>query len=561
MTALADVLLRPFPLPGLKRWARHRRVPLPVAREAAAILRSLSEREERPIYDLADRAMDHQNTRWEVQQLLRCEEEMLAELDQLLVGWRPGLVQVDGALSLVDKETGEFLEAKTKELLAAIKAAEWKAWRKRDQAEILAEAVAGQKVHLGWSPDNRRVLMDKEDRILEAGPGAGMGLRAAAYLLLEVEESYAAVTLDAGVPSFGIGGAAASSTLRYSPGYQSSLAARSRRVAEERTNMVLSRLAQVTYEMEKEHGGSVRPIFMTLTGPELLSSLVGREVTEEREEKRFINAWGLFRKTELWKTTVFAGFKGFERKPKMRTGREIRIHPHYHLLLWAKFFDHDELVATWWQCLRTATLEAYGYDIGSDANQMMACADVRSIRPKQRRSKDYVEGEPSSIKTLGDAVQETLKYAVKPEDLAQRDPWTGEVVGLPAAFLVENIWRASCRVFECLGAARHGWKLPAWCSPREGVSKEELERQRQRAVRSTACQLDTTGISDEGLDPDAPKKPKKRPPSVRAMVEHLGLTDWLQVAAERSVRSGAWFRRALQERGFIILGPPEMASP
>jgi hypothetical protein len=492
-----------------------------------------------------------------------------------LSGRFPYAVTAEGVVC--DSFTGEVLEEETE----ALAVAQRKAKAGRFYASALAERLVGGPVHLGQDDCGEMILLGAHGEELQAGPGEAKILRAAALLLLEAATPWAAIGQDDSKPGkarvYGVGGSGYAPGFRLSPGYQRKHAASSRKEARKMVKLLRRRLGFVSYEQSKEQGGQVRPVALTLTSPTIDPGLlVGLLISDETEEKRLFRAWELFRKRQAWIDRVFGGFRGYEITRQVHTDGWMTFHPHFHILAFAKYMEQAGMALEWWDCLRTATEEVYGFDLDSlydsedrDAKDRTALDRARSaslyvqaIRPKVKPGavRDAL-GHREGPMTLEDALQETLKYACKADKIAtyERDlerPGELRATGLPTEYLQKEIYRRSCRIFECVGAARSIWTPPEWCELAGKVSEELLaeltgeatKRAAERAAEAASCSLDTPPISDGELD-GTPAQGRR---TLRKLMDELSLHQWLQVASARAFKSLDSLRAGLQKKGFFV---------
>jgi len=490
-----------------------------------------------------------------------------------LRGRYPFIVTDDGLV--VDPLTGEVQQAETDALLMATR----KAKAGRFYASALAERVVGGALSLGTSDDGEVVLYGPDGEELYAAKGEAKELRAAALLLLEAATPWAAVGHelgDDGKPKkggriFGIGGSGYAPGLRHSPGHQRKCAFRSRKEARKMVRLLQKRLGHVSYDASKEAGGNILPVAFTVTTPTIDPCLLpGVMVTEECEERRMFMAWALLRKRSLWTKHMFGGFRGYEITRKVFGDGWITFHPHFHLLMFAKFIEQAALAAEWWDCLKIATLAVYGFDIdtiyddtsrsekGTTALDRATTASiyVQAVRPKAKRGQVRDElGHTAGPLSLEDAIQETLKYCTKADKIAtyERDIENPErlvATGLPTDYLRQEILRRSCRVFECVGAARGKWEPPEWCQVAAGVSPELLEELRGEAAKAASlCSLDTPPIADGSSDGTS-AKPRV---TLRTLMDELPLHEWLQIASRRAFASLEHLKKGLEKKGYWVL--------
>lgn len=439
-------------------------------------------------------------------------------------------------------------------------AAQAKAHMARDLASAQAEALAGHRVRLALDEAREAILLDAHGRELHAGPGEGLHLRASALLLLEAEHTFAVTGQDQERERvFGLAVSGYRPALRYAPGYQRRLSAEARKVARKAMALVERRLQAVRVDWTQP-GGKVQPVAWTLTTPTLDPGIVPG-VSEVEEERRLLMAWGLLRKLDLFKASVFACFRGFEVTRKSFSDGVVLHHPHFHVLAWARYVPQADLAVAWWACLRTATRRVYRFDLDdlypapeALARAVSACAYVQAVRKRTRRKAalhddlGHVEGPLS----LEDALQECMKYMTKASDIACYAPdpeHPGEriVVGLPQEYLAQGVWRRSARVFERVGAARDRWTPPEWC---QIVKPELLEAS---APEEPSCSLDTQPITD-GAEPEPESEPARRKGTLRDLMATLDLHRWLQVASRRALSATDHLTQALQKKGYAIPG-------
>ena len=502
-------------------------------------------------------------------------EPRLPELKDL-PGRFPYVVTDDGLVC--DSFGGEVLPAETEALAVARR----KAKAGRFYAGALAERLVGGQIGLGQDECGEMILLGPDGQELQAGPGEGKIWRAAALLLLEAATPWAAIGKDESklgqARTFGVGGSGYAPGFRYSPGYQRKHAASSRKEARKMVKLLRRRLGLVSYDHAKAQGGQIRPVALTLTSPTIDPGLlVGTLVNDESEEQRLFRAWELFRKRQPWIDHVFGGFRGYEITRKIHTDGWMTFHPHFHLLAFAKFMEQARFSLEWWDCLRSATQKIYGLDIddlydneirddkGRTALDRARSASfyVQAIRPKAKPGgvRDDM-GHKEGAMTLEDALQETLKYACKADKIAtyERDlerPGEMRATGLPTDYLQAEIFRRSCRIFECVGAARSLWTMPEWCTAALGVSPELLAEltgeaaklAAQKAAEEAACSLDTPPIPD-GDQMEAVARGRR---TLRTLMDELPLHQWLQVASARAFKSLESLRAGLQKKGFVMM--------
>jgi hypothetical protein len=477
----------------------------------------------------------------------------------------PGLMALEDG-TVVDLASGEILKAETEALMLARR----KGLASNYFASALVEGLAGEALKLGQDDAGEVVLLGADGRELVAGPGEGLELRAAALLLLEASTPWAAVGKADDGRVYGVGGAGYTPGLRFSPAYQRKQAARSRKVARQALRLIRQRLFSVAYSTKWAAGGKVLPVAWTLTTPTLDPSVVSG-ITEAREEERIFLAWSLFRKLEIFKSRVFACFRGYEVTRKVFWDEVLTFHPHFHLLNWSKFIEQAEGARAWWACLRTATLKVYGFDIDHLYDHQGKDKDGRTALDKAISASFYVQkvkrkpGKGDGAISLEQAIQETLKYATKADEIAcyapdPDRPGKTMVVGIPGTHLRAEIFRRSARVFERVGAARARWKAPEWCEAAEGVSAElwneltgEAAKRAAALAAEAARSLDTPPISDgEGE--------KKKRETLRSLMLILDLHRWLQIASRRAFSSLEHLEKGLQAKGFWVPalagGPP-----
>lgn len=468
--------------------------------------------------------------------------------------------------TVVDSASGEVLEAETEALMLARR----KGLASNYYASAYAEALSGERIKLGQDDAGEMILLGADGRELMAGPGERLELRAAAMLLLEASTPWAAVGKAEDGRIFGVGGAGYTPALRSSPAYQRKQAARSRKIARQSQKLIRHRLFSVAYSKKWADGGKVLPVAWTLTSPTLDPSVVPG-VTEAKEEARLFMAWALFRKLEIFKSRVFACFRGYEITRKVFWDGVLTFHPHFHLLNWAKFIDQREAAQAWWSCLQKATLKVYGFDVDHLYDDQVEDEDGRTALDRAVTACFYVQkvrrkpGRGDGAISIEDAIQETLKYATKADEIAcyapdPDNPGEMMVVGLPEGHLRAEIFRRSPRVFERAGAARARWEPPEWCEPAEGVSEalwNELTGEAAKRAAALAAEaarsLDTPPITDgEGE--------KKKRETLRSLMLTLDLHRWLQIASRRAFSSLEHLEKGLQAKGFWVPalagGPP-----
>lgn len=471
----------------------------------------------------------------------------------------------DGPI-VVDPTSGEVLDTITE----AYRTALYRRASSSRYAAALAESIAGGQVRLGRDDTGDVILLDADGHEVMAKPGEGLAWRAAALLLLESETPYAVVGRH-GDRTFGMGGSGYGASLRYAPAYQRRLSVRSRKKTREAIKQVRRRLWAVAYDTHE--AGKVLPVAWTLTTPTLDPSVVPG-VSETREEKRMFEAWSLFRKLEIFKTTVFAAFRGFEVTRKSFWDGAVLHHPHFHLLAWARYAPQADLAEAWWACLCTATRSTYGFKLedlypGQEerARAVKACVHVQAVKKRVKRKGRVMDGlgHREGCTSLEDAIQETLKYCTKADEIAcylpdPEHPGEWVVSGLPGDYLRAGILLRSSRVFECVGAARSRWKAPEWCEARDGLSPEMLADLSGAAAREAArsCSLDTPAISDGAPVGEPSKDEARRRETLRSLMAALDLHAWLQIAARRAFSALEHLEAGLKAKGYWV---PAMTGP
>ncbi len=462
---------------------------------------------------------------------------------------------------VVDPTSGEVLGSLTE----SIRTAQYRACSASRYASALAESLAGGKVRLSRDDTGEVILLDADGLEIMAKPGEGLALRSAALLLLEAQTPYGVVGRH-GDRLFGMGGSGFGASMRYAPAYQRRLSVRSRKKAREAIRHVRRRLWAVAYDTKE--AGKVLPVAWTLTTPTLDPSIVS-SVCEVREEERMFLAWSLFRKLDIFKATVFAAFRGFEVTRKSFWDGVVLHHPHFHLLAWARYVSQADLAAAWWACLRTATRRVYGFELEdlypqmeNRAKAITACIHVQAVNRRTRRGDNAM--------SLEDAIQETLKYCTKADDIAcyvpdPEHPGEWIVSGLPGDYLRDGIWNRSPRVFECVGAARSRWKAPEWCEARDGLSPELLADLRGAAAREAgaSCSLDTPAISDGAPVKEPSKDETRRRETLRGLMATLDLHTWLQIASRRAFSALEHLEAGLKAKGYWVptmTGPPPIGE-
>jgi plasmid rolling circle replication initiator protein Rep len=158
-----------------------------------------------------------------------------------------------------------------------------------------------------------------------------------------------------------------------------------------RSLMWKARLLKALPSIEQAHP-TARWIFLTLT-------VRNCELSELRSTLKHMNAaWKKLTKRDEFNKAVL----GWIRTTEVTRGRDRTAHPHFHVLMMVKpsyftrlYVKHARWAALWKECAQL---------------DYTPIVDVRVVRDRRRN------GEP-----LHGAVAETLKYAVKPEDLMDRD--------------------------------------------------------------------------------------------------------------------------------------------
>jgi|GEM_PF-7083252 len=476
----------------------------------------------------------------------------------------------DGLL-VVDRVTGKILDQASR----ALRESFGKIIRAKDYAAALADGFAGQAVHLEWV-NGLPALVTADGQQVHAGPGQGIPFRLAAMAAMEAETAFLALGQTVDGRHFGISASGWASSLRFSLAHQQKRSTTSRKTLRASVLCLTNRLAAMEYDQSFSlcGGGRVKPVSLVLTCPTLDPAIVPN-VTEAGEERRVLAAFELFRKREIFRDHVFGGMRGYEITRRLCGDGVILFHPHIHSLLWAQFLPQQRWAVHWWTCIRTATLAEYGFDIDNlyrnpEAHilAVSACVYVQQVR--NRVAKKYqtfnCDGHPDQI-SLESAIQESVKYMAKPQDVAAYIPGPhGEKirVGLPSHHLVKEAMRRSPRVFATLGAARTKWDLPSWCKWQDHIADHEREAllgiagKGLRGTQGSKCSLETSSISDGDLKVGVEKiNSKNGMKSLRKLMESLDLDDWLCVLAQRAQRANSHFRKGLKSKGYMF---PEIAD-
>jgi hypothetical protein len=496
----------------------------------------------------------------------------------------PVVIQGDAGLSVVDPHSGLTLASETAALGEALR----KAVAGSEFAEALAEGLAGMPVRLIRDQRGRWILLGEGGEILTAAPGEGIPLRLAAISAMEGLTTCLAVGTTKSGRKYGIGSSAYVGALRLSCAHQQRRSASSRKILRFSLVMLTNRLSSVTYKRGWQDGcgGYIRPGALVLTSPTLDPEIVPG-LSEKREERRILAAWELFRKRDLFKRNVFGGVRGYEITRKIFQDLTILFHPHIHGLWWAKRIPQAMLALEWWDCLSLATRAEYGFaltDLYRDQQALdravKACVQIQAIKRKAGTRKINRDGVHPSSLTIEDAIQETLKYLTKPQDVAAYTPGPHAErvrVGLPTAHLRQEAQRRSPRVFATFGAAWGTWTPPAWCERKKGVSDEDWTELTGRRVRQASGDpsdrsLDTPPINDgsspvlsEPVSGTKRTAQVKRTPNLKDLMHVLPLDEWLQELGRRADQASDFYRRGLRMKNFIVpdiaLGAAEPPSP
>jgi len=200
-----------------------------------------------------------------------------------------------------------------------------------------------------------------------------------------------------------------------------------------RSLMWQARFLQALPAIEAAHP-SARWLFLTLT-------VRNMPITELRQSLQDMNkAW-----QRLIKRPEFAGnVQGWIRTTEVTRGRDGSAHPHFHVLLMVKpgyfagknYVTQSRWADIWRECARL---------------DYQPIVDIRAVKPK-----------PGSTESaLRRAVSETLKYAVKPEDMAGE--WLLELTKqvhrlrfIASGGLLKNVLREADETDEDLMLAEDG---------------------------------------------------------------------------------------------------------
>jgi hypothetical protein len=478
------------------------------------------------------------------------------------------VAQLPEGLGLVDSATGEVLEAESKVTYCGAS----KVLRDQEYATALAEGYAGQAINLTYV-DGQVALYTGSGERISAGPGEGIPFRLAAMAAMEGNTACLALGISRKGRLFGVSSTGWLGHHKFSQALQQRRSQCSRKILRGALDLLQYRLRRLDYDQtwSARGGGRIRPTSLVLTGPTLDPEIVP-QLCEAGEESRTLGAFELFRKREVFKDHVIGGCRGYEITRPFVDGI-ILFHPHIHSLLWAQFIPQRRLAVHWWQCLRTATLKEYGFDIDGlyrdpETHKMAvtACVYIQQVRPRiERKQLEHDEYGHPNLLTLEGAILENLKYTTKPQDVAAYIPGPHgekERVGLPTQHLVSEALRRSPRVFATLGAAREGWDPPHWC-----LSIDELlgdtttisipHLLATQALRSDSpCSIYNSAINDGSSDnpegTSTANQPRPKNPSLRNLMMTLDLDEWLQVLWERAHRSMDYSRKRLADKGYLI---------
>lgn len=389
----------------------------------------------------------------------------------------------------------------------------------RNSQELgLASMLVGGRRRASVKLNRRFVLVDTASgEILDAPPGEAIEERFALLHSLSAEPSnhWTGEGRDHAGRAYDAAGSLWRPPSRLSPNTMEARRRHSRRSAREG----VARLERTItlgerFMMEKGYRGRFAWTFLTLTQPRISGEADWASI------QRGNRAFDLFRKREAFKSRVRGGPKGLE-APLDCNG----AHAHLHLLLLMRYWDWKALREEWRSCVDQAMKESIGSGLSEEASVMV---DIRLVRSRGRLR----DGEI----LLEDAVQEVCKYVTKTENFVTVRP-DGSVEGLaPERILaLENIARWP-RMFELLGKARASKKLPV----REAdgfLDTASIFDGKGKAPHDPVIAIHAHGGDDEGaesVDPDPPRpQARARPPSLRALMQTLSLSDWLQVAMAR----------------------------
>lgn len=167
-----------------------------------------------------------------------------------------------------------------------------------------------------------------------------------------------------------------------------------------RSLMWQARFYQALPEVIDKHP-KARFIFLTLT-------VRNCEITDLRETLKNMNAaWNRLRLRKEFKTVT-----GWLRSTEVTRGKDDSAHPHFHALLMVRpsyfaagYVTHAQWAETWRDCLRADYLPN---------------VDVRTVKKRKPKDGQIDAFENHTVaEELNAAVSETLKYAVKPDDMIE----------------------------------------------------------------------------------------------------------------------------------------------
>lgn len=172
-----------------------------------------------------------------------------------------------------------------------------------------------------------------------------------------------------------------------------------------RSLMWIARFHQAIPKIVKDNP-TARFVFLTLTAKNC-------ELSELRSQlDRMNKAW-----TRLSQRKAFPAL-GWVKSVEVTRGKDGTAHPHIHavLMVQSSYFSHGYITQATWTELWQKSLRV----------DYTPVVNVKAVRPKKGKLSVGDEALDMEKATL-DAIRETLKYSVKPSDLAENQEWLVEL--------------------------------------------------------------------------------------------------------------------------------------
>ena len=429
------------------------------------------------------------------------------------------------------------------------------------EAIAVAKGLAGDAVmnYRLTEVDGRPVLLDKTTgEVLEAGPGQGRALRFAVMHLLGADPANHAVGVVRDVHEDGReefheeATAQTRHSSRLNTNYIEAMRRRNRKNARRAVRSCLKSLsAGEAFQHHRGLRGRMAWSLLTLTLPRVDG------MTPFLEVKRINRAMDLFRKREAWKLRVRGAIKGVEMKLSVFMG-QVGIHVHAHLLILSKWWRWQDLRAEWFAAVCKATEDVYGVELDDEALEGQVeggvVTDIRTVRTKEHAGEVDLE----------DALQETLKYITKPDDWdalvkagqVGRDLLLEleEIERWPRMFeLLGKAREVKARPSDSAAAEGGRGFLDTACVNDGTAQAPEEDHPLDGSIPGLLPQESRPqGGPETGPLVSARPPPVTRPPSWRQLMDTLPIGEWVAVMVKRMVSARRYIGRLILEtRGGI----------